>query len=134
LLALLAALLTATTLLTALLATLASGHLLLLAGLLLAALLTTLLTGLLAALLLAALLLAALLAHFVVGHGEFSCAEGFRGTTTFLRPPWFRERQMQLAGMPEQRCKAAVSPNYRHVGVPACSAPAKWTTGNNDQA
>jgi hypothetical protein len=24
---------------------------------------------------------------------------------------------MQLAGMPEQRCKAAVSPNYRHVGV-----------------
>jgi hypothetical protein len=93
LLALLPALLTTTTLLTAL----ASGHLLLLAGLLLAALLATLLAGLLAALLaglLAALLLPALLhiAHFVVGHGEFSSAEGFRATTIFLRLPWFRER------------------------------------------
>jgi hypothetical protein len=86
LLASLPALLTTTTLLTAL----ASGHLLLLAGLLLAALLA----GLLAALLAAALLLPALLyiAHFVVGHGEFSSAEGFRATTIFLRLPWFRER------------------------------------------
>jgi hypothetical protein len=91
LLALLPALLTTATLLTALLATLASGRLLLLAGLLLAALLATLLAGLLAALL-AALLLPALLAHFVVGHGEFSSAEGFRGTTIFLRLSWFRER------------------------------------------
>jgi hypothetical protein len=40
---------------------------------------------------------------------------------------------MRLAGMPEQRCEAAVSPNYRHAGVLARSAPAKWTTGN-DQA
>jgi hypothetical protein len=98
LLALLPALLTTT---TTLLTALTSGHLLLLAGLLLAALLATLLAGLLAALLatllaglLAALLLPALLhiAHFVVGHGEFSSAEGFRATTIFLRLPWFRER------------------------------------------
>jgi hypothetical protein len=97
LLALLPALLTTT---TTLLTALTSGHLLLLAGLLLA-LLATLLAGLLAALLatllaglLAALLLPALLhiAHFVVGHGEFSSAEGFRATTIFLRLPWFRER------------------------------------------
>jgi hypothetical protein len=86
LLALLPALLTTT---TTLLTALTSGHLLLLAGLLLAALLATLLAGLLAALLLPALLH---IAHFVVGHGEFSSAEGFRATTIFLRLPWFRER------------------------------------------
>jgi hypothetical protein len=87
LLALLPALLTTTT--TTLLTALASGRLLLLAGLLLAALLATLLAGLLAALLLPAL---PHVAHFVVGHGEFSSAEGFRATTIFLRLPCFRER------------------------------------------
>jgi hypothetical protein len=64
-------LLTATALLAALLPTL-SGLLLLLTGLLLAALLAA-----------ALLLLPALLhiTHFVVRHGEFSFAEGIRGTT-----------------------------------------------------
>jgi hypothetical protein len=90
--ALLAALLATLLAATALLATLASGLLLLLAGLLLAALL-------------AALLLPAFL---VVRHGEFSSAEGFRPTTIFLRLPWFRGGQMELAGMPEQRSEPAV--------------------------
>jgi hypothetical protein len=71
-------LLTATTLLAALLPTLASGLLLLLTGLLL--------TALLAALLLPALLH---IAHFVVRHREFSFAETFRTTTIFLRLSWF---------------------------------------------
>jgi hypothetical protein len=73
-------LLTATALLAALLTTLASGLLLLLAGLLLAALLTALLAAL--------LLLPALLhiTHFVVRHGELSFAEGLRGTTISLSP------------------------------------------------
>jgi hypothetical protein len=127
---------------TALLATLASGHLLLLAGLLLAALLLAglLLAALLTALLLAGLLLAALLtalllpalllpalllpalllpallhiAHLVVRHGEFSLAEAFRATTILLRLPRFRSGEMRLAGMPEQRRQRTVSPNYRH--------------------
>jgi len=71
----LAALLTATALLTAL----TSGLLLLLTGLLLATL----------------LLLAALLhiTHFVVRHGELSFAEGFRALTIFCRPSWFPSEQ-----------------------------------------
>jgi hypothetical protein len=116
---------------TALLATLTSGHLLLLAGLLLAALLAALLLAglllatLLTALLLAGLLLAALLTalllpavlitHLVVRHGEFSFAERFRATIILLRPPRFRSGEMRLAGMPEQRRERTVSPNYRHL-------------------
>jgi hypothetical protein len=88
---------------TALLATLASGHLLLLAwllltalllaGLLLARLTALLLPGLLLlAALLTALLLPALLhiAHLVVRHREFSFAERFRATTILLCLPRFR--------------------------------------------
>ncbi len=71
-LTILLALLAATALLAALLTTLTSGLLLLLTGLLL----TTLLAALLAALLLLPALLH--IAHFVVRHGEFSFAEGFR--------------------------------------------------------
>jgi len=80
----LAALLTATALLTAL----TSGLLLLLTGLLLATL----------------LLLAALLhiTHFVVRHGELSFAEGFRALTIFCRPSWFPSEQTRGAAMPEQ--------------------------------
>ena len=72
----LAALLTATALLTAL----TSGLLLLLTGLLLATLLTASLATL--------LLLTALLhiTHFVVRHGELSFAEGFRALTIFAAP------------------------------------------------
>jgi hypothetical protein len=89
--ALLATLLTATALLATLLPTLASGLLLLLTGLLLATLLTTL------------LLLPALLhithfvvRHFVVRHGEFSFAEGIRGTTISLNPCWFPPQEVAL--------------------------------------
>ena len=79
----LAALLTATALLTAL----TSGLLLLLTGLLLATLLTASLATL--------LLLTALLhiTHFVVRHGELSFAEGFRALTIFCRPSWFPSEQ-----------------------------------------
>ena len=114
-LALLPALLTA----TALLATLASGLLLLLAGLLLAALLT-------------ALLLPALLhiAHLVVRHGEFSFAEGFRATTILWHQPWFRSGQMRLAEMPEQGSERVVSPNYPYPSDFTRSASAESTSGN----
>ncbi len=99
---------------TALLAALASGLLLLLTGLLLATLLATLLLAglLLAALLLAALLRAALhITHLIVRHGELSFAEGLRAEIIILRVPWSRSKQMWLAGMPEPRCKPAVSSN-----------------------
>jgi hypothetical protein len=76
--------LAATALLAALLATLASGLLLLLTGFLLAALL-------------AALLLPALfhITHLVVRHRELSFAEGFRGTTISLSPGRFPDSQLR---------------------------------------
>ena len=86
----LAALLTATALLTAL----TSGLLLLLTGLLLATLLTASLATL--------LLLAALLhiTHFVVRHGELSFAEGFRADN--LLPPVLVPQRTKRAG---QQCR-----------------------------
>lgn len=120
LLALLPALLTATTLLAALLAAaLASGLLLLLTGLLLAALL------------LAALLLPALLhiTHLVVRHGELSFAEGLRAEIIFLRRPCSAANK---CGWQECRNHGASTPLAQIVGAPGAlsrPAPVKWAIG-----
>ena len=90
----LAALLTATALLTAL----TSWLLLLLPGLLLATLLATLLTASLATLLLLTALLH--ITHFVVRHGELSFAEGFRADN--LLPPVLVPQRTKRAG---QQCR-----------------------------
>jgi hypothetical protein len=116
LLALPAALLTATTLLAALLIALASGLLLLLTGLLLAALL------------LAALLLPALLhiTHLVVRHGELSFAEGLRAKIIFLRLP---SSAANKCGWQECRNHDASAPLAQIIGVPGVLprlVPVKW--------
>jgi hypothetical protein len=116
-------LLTATALLAALLPTL-SGLLLLLTGLLLAALLA-------AALLAAALLAAALLhiTHFVVRHGEFSFAEGIRGTTISPSSCWFPAQAVALASNAgTHRNKDRSRSLAQIIGMPGVfthSAPAK---------
>jgi hypothetical protein len=122
-------LLTATALLAALLPTL-SGLLLLLTGLLLAALLAA---ALLAAALLAAalLLLPALLhiTHFVVRHGEFSFAEGIRGTTISPSSCWFPAQAVALASNAgTHRNKDRSRSLAQIIGMPGVfthSAPAK---------
>jgi hypothetical protein len=111
-------LLTATALLAALLPTL-SGLLLLLTGLLLAALLA------------AALLAAALLhiTHFVVRHGEFSFAEGIRGTTISPSSCWFPAQAVALASNAgTHRNKDRSRSLAQIIGMPGVfthSAPAK---------
>jgi hypothetical protein len=108
---------------TALLATLASGLLLLLTGLLLAALLTALLAAL--------LLLPALLhiTHFVVRHGKLSFAEGIRGTTIFLSLCWFPPQAVALASNAgTHRNKDQSRSLAQIIGMPGVfthSAPAK---------
>ncbi|HEV3159934.1 MAG TPA: hypothetical protein VGZ89_08110 [Xanthobacteraceae bacterium] len=110
--------LTATALLAALLPTL-SGLLLLLTGLLLAALLA------------AALLAAALLhiTHFVVRHGEFSFAEGIRGTTISPSSCWFPAQAVALASNAgTHRNKDRSRSLAQIIGMPGVfthSAPAK---------
>jgi hypothetical protein len=117
-------LLTATALLAALLPTL-SGLLLLLTGLLLAALLAA---ALLAA---ALLLLPALLhiTHFVVRHGEFSFAEGIRGTTISPSSCWFPAQAVALASNAgTHRNKDRSRSLAQIIGMPGVfthSAPAK---------